>query len=83
MVGKMGDTHLDEPECKLVNFCNRSGLWKVTKNIVEIFCPRKSYFRKYISKSTTRIDSKHIVASFLQDLVLFFNLFEINKENFE
>ena len=66
--GKVTDTNsADEPEQKLVNARNRGGLWKVTKEVFDIFCITECYFRKYVSKCVTKIDSMEMVTSLSKD----------------
>ena len=45
--GKLGDENQELPGHKLVNTENRSGLWKVTAEVFEIFCIAEQIFKKH------------------------------------
>ena len=54
--GKLGDEKQELPEHKLVNTKNRSGLWKVTAEVFEIFCIAKQIFKKRTETCSNKID---------------------------
>ena len=60
LAGQSQDTN-DLPEHKLVNTRNRSGLWKVTSDVINIFILAEATFQSVTKKCVNKIDSKEIV----------------------
>ena len=62
-----GQSDNDLPEHKLVTTRNRSGLWKMKIEVINIFIMAESTFKSMVSKSINKIDSKEMVLSLLKN----------------
>ena len=62
-----GQSDNDLPEHKLVTTRNRSGLWKMKIEVINIFIMAESTFKSMVSKSINKIDSKEMVSSLLEN----------------
>ena len=62
-----GQSDNDLPEHKLVTTSNRSGLWKMKVEVINIFIMAESTFKSMVSKSINKIDSKEMVSSLLEN----------------
>ena len=64
---RAGQSGNDLPEHKLVTTRNRSGLWKMKIEVINIFIMAESTFKSMLSKSINKIDSKEMVSSLLEN----------------
>ena len=62
-----GQSDNDLPEHKLVTTRNRSDVWKMKIEVINIFIMAESTFKSIVSKSINKIDSKEMVSSLLEN----------------
>ena len=78
LAGHSDDVSL--PEHKLVDSRNRSGLWKVKLEVINIFITAESTFKSMVSRSVNKIDSKAIVSSLLINTNILTNFSKITGQ---
>ena len=65
--GKHPDDSPSLPEHSHTDIHDRGGLWKVNKDVIDIFVVAESFFVSATKKHATKIDSKEIVATLLKN----------------
>ena len=58
----------------LVDARDRGGLWKVTRDVVDIFTEAEACFREYVKTSTKKINAQFIVLSLMKNCSVLTNL---------
>ena len=67
---KSTDADPDLPDHKLVTSRNRSGLWKVTKDVIDVFAVAEEKFQNHTKSCTTKINDTVMVAELLKDVTI-------------
>jgi len=69
------------PEHQLVNTHDRGGLWKVNKDVVDIFCIAESFFLSTTKNNSSKIDSKAIVSALMKDTWVLLSFSQIRRSS--
>ena len=77
--GKLGDNKQELPEHKLMNTKNRVGLWKVTAEVFEIFCPAKHMVKKHTETCSNQTDGQLITKAVLEDTSVLANFSKLKS----
>ena len=83
IAGKCVGEKIKLPEHKIVEIHDRGGLWKVTKDVIDIFSKAEAYFLLAVEKNPRKIDSQDYVPAMLKDVFILHLVSKIKHKSSE